>query len=67
MVWVKDEGSKGGGFSRGEVGETIELRDGEGEVGFKCSGEGRCGLTSRRPICDGDSARWAGLSAIVVR
>ena len=67
MVWVKDEGSKGGGFSNGEVGETMELREGEGEVGFKCNGEGRCGLTSRRTMCDGDSARYDGLIAMVVR
>ena len=67
VVWVKEEGSGGVGLVKGDVGDTRELRDGEGDVGFRCNGDGRCGFTSRIPMCDGDSARCIEFKAIVVR
>lgn len=67
VVCVKEEASGGDGMVKGEVGEMRELRDGEGDVGFRCSGDGRCGFASRRAMCDGDSARCIEFNAIVVR
>ena len=51
VVWVNKAGSGSVSFSMGDVGETIELwdGDGDGEAGLRCSGDGRWGFASRSP------------------